>query len=289
MKKFYFLTLALICAIITNAKDLYLLPSSEWLQANARFEVYTWANGDQWATFNEIKGTDYYVAEIPDNTNGFVLLRKNPASSTASWEGEWARYEPTNYDSTKNLVTVTGWNQYSMSTISTPTPSYPETLFAIGTLSVGSWDPSKCVELNKTGNGVFEGTFTIVNNGDGYGYFGFVVNKGADSNDWSINANRYGAKAGNDTTVELGDESELTKTENVWRAKVTDNAGMVITVTVDLPNSKLTITGLVTGIEEIGIDDVPAVYYNLQGVKVANPENGIFIKRQGSKATKVVL
>ena len=30
-------------------------------------------------------------------------------------------------------------------------------------------------------------------------------------------------------------------------------------------------------------------YYNLQGVKVENPSNGIFIKKQGTKATKVVL
>lgn len=35
--------------------------------------------------------------------------------------------------------------------------------------------------------------------------------------------------------------------------------------------------------------DAPVVYYNLQGVRVENPANGIFIKAQGSKATKVVL
>ena len=35
--------------------------------------------------------------------------------------------------------------------------------------------------------------------------------------------------------------------------------------------------------------DAPAEYYNLQGIKVANPANGIFIKKQGNKATKVVL
>ena len=35
--------------------------------------------------------------------------------------------------------------------------------------------------------------------------------------------------------------------------------------------------------------DAPVEYYNLQGVKVANPENGIFICRQGSKTTKVTL
>ena len=44
------------------------------------------------------------------------------------------------------------------------------------------------------------------------------------------------------------------------------------------------------GVDEIGAsDNTPAVYYNLQGVEVANPENGIFIRRQGNKVTKVAL
>lgn len=33
----------------------------------------------------------------------------------------------------------------------------------------------------------------------------------------------------------------------------------------------------------------PVEFYNLQGVKVSNPENGIFIKKQGNKTTKVVV
>ena len=43
-------------------------------------------------------------------------------------------------------------------------------------------------------------------------------------------------------------------------------------------------------VEEIEVDDnTPAVYYNIQGVKVNNPTNGLYIKVQGNKATKVVL
>ena len=34
-------------------------------------------------------------------------------------------------------------------------------------------------------------------------------------------------------------------------------------------------------------NNIPIEFYNLQGVKVANPSNGIFIKVQGSKASKV--
>ena len=45
----------------------------------------------------------------------------------------------------------------------------------------------------------------------------------------------------------------------------------------------------VSGVENVVVAEQGAVeYYNLQGVKVANPSNGVFIRVQGSKATKVV-
>lgn len=45
-----------------------------------------------------------------------------------------------------------------------------------------------------------------------------------------------------------------------------------------------------TGVESAVADEnAPIEYYNLQGVKVACPKNGIFIKKQGNKTTKVVL
>lgn len=36
-------------------------------------------------------------------------------------------------------------------------------------------------------------------------------------------------------------------------------------------------------------ENAPVEYYNLQGVKVVNPEKGIYIKKQGNKSSKVVL
>lgn len=46
-----------------------------------------------------------------------------------------------------------------------------------------------------------------------------------------------------------------------------------------------------SGIEGIEADgsDAPVEYYNLNGVRVANPENGLYIKRQGDKVTKVLV
>ncbi len=48
-----------------------------------------------------------------------------------------------------------------------------------------------------------------------------------------------------------------------------------------------------SGIDNVVVDtddsDAPVEYYNLQGIRVENPANGIYIKRQGSKATKVLI
>ena len=45
-----------------------------------------------------------------------------------------------------------------------------------------------------------------------------------------------------------------------------------------------------SGIESIDVDNnVAPVYYNLQGVRVNNPENGLFIKVAGKNVSKVVL
>lgn len=52
---------------------------------------------------------------------------------------------------------------------------------------------------------------------------------------------------------------------------------------------KLNVDGDYSGVENIATENAPVEYYNLQGVKVANPEKGIYIKKQGDKTTKVVL
>ena len=45
-----------------------------------------------------------------------------------------------------------------------------------------------------------------------------------------------------------------------------------------------------TGIDEVETDaDADAEYYSLQGFRVINPDKGIYIKRKGSKAVKVII
>ena len=49
----------------------------------------------------------------------------------------------------------------------------------------------------------------------------------------------------------------------------------------------------IAGIQEVAADvdnsNAPVVYYNLQGMRVDNPQGGIFIRRQGTESTKILV
>jgi hypothetical protein len=46
---------------------------------------------------------------------------------------------------------------------------------------------------------------------------------------------------------------------------------------------------VIVGVEGIEVETAPAVYYNLQGVQVENPTNGVYIVKRGNKVTKELI
>ena len=68
-----------------------------------------------------------------------------------------------------------------------------------------------------------------------------------------------------------------------------DEKNMALTKTFSPVGSLDPADDTVEAVEEIEAGDEAPVYYNLQGVRVANPEKGIVIKVQGNKATKLFL
>ena len=75
--------------------------------------------------------------------------------------------------------------------------------------------------------------------------------------------------------------------ENVDKLKAT---GLVIQATGFVLDQLLLVPDNTTGATNLVIEnnDCAVEYNNLQGVRVSNPENGIFIRRQGNKTIKVI-
>lgn len=156
----------------------------------------------------------------------------------------------------------------------------PDQLYVIGNLSVGSWDPATAVELTKDGN-LFYGEVTFAGAGDGYSYFAIAGAKG----DWTaVNASRFAPVAG-EVAFNLDEKVEFGKGEAAFKVA----AEGTYYVNVDFDNLTAWVSSEAAGVEEIGIETVAPVYYNLQGVEVANPQNGLYIVKQGNKVSKQLI
>ena len=152
----------------------------------------------------------------------------------------------------------------------------PTELYMVG--HDNNWDPANPTVIPMTEEaGVYEAILEFANN-----EFKFSEVKGT----WD----EFNAKAiciANDATVALDQATPLYKYAGS-NCKAAVEAGKSYKVTINLNDNTITISET-TAVEGIEIEEGEAVYYNLQGVKVANPENGVFIKVQGNKASKVLV
>ena len=152
----------------------------------------------------------------------------------------------------------------------------PAELYMVG--HDNNWDPANPTVIAMTETaGVYEAVLTFAN-----AEFKISEVKGT----WD----EFNAKAiciANDATVELDQATPLYKYAGS-NCKANIATGKEYKVTIDLINNTITISES-SAVEGIEVEEVEAVYYNLQGVKVANPENGVFIKVQGNKASKVLV
>ena len=156
----------------------------------------------------------------------------------------------------------------------------PEQLYVMGNLSVGSWDPATAVELTKDGN-LFYGEVTFTGAGDGYSYFAIAGAKG----DWTmVNANRFAPVAG-EVAFNLDEKVEFGKGEAAFKVV----AEGTYFINVDFDSMTVWVSSTPAGVESIEIENAPAVYYNLQGIEVANPQNGLYIVKQGNKVSKQLI
>ncbi len=69
------------------------------------------------------------------------------------------------------------------------------------------------------------------------------------------------------------------------------NAKKEFVVNADANLLSVYIPGDTSAIGNVGVNEenAPVEYFNLQGIRVDNPENGLFIRRQGNKVSKVII
>lgn len=142
--------------------------------------------------------------------------------------------------------------------------------------------------------------FTLTNTDKGYTitdcYGRFM---GWDGSHWSFNAyktaddgNSYWSVAMVDGAVKISNKAKSSDGKEVYLCGKVYNSNYEM-VPTDRDAQTLPMLYVVkegSGVAEVETEAAgEAVYYNLQGVKVAEPENGLYIKVQGNKATKVLV
>lgn len=274
-------------------------------EAPAAPALYILGNNNIWDFENPSEFTydataKTYTFDLTGATNGFKI-------STA--KGTWQEFDAAGFhidgtlaaDTTVSLldgapangqnITFTVAGDYKLTVdlenktikaTSLPVPT-PDRLFVLGNLTIGNWDPAAGVELTKNGD-IFEGEAKLEG-----AYFSFVDKLADTSNDWNTAGNRYGATSNNNET-KINEAAPFVRGENAFNIVSYNTYPQNVNFKVDFSTMTVTIsTG--TGVEEVAVDAAaPAEYYNLQGIRVAQPEAGkLYIVKKGDKVSKMLV
>lgn len=183
---------------------------------------------------------------------------------------------------------------------------------------VGTWkmtiDKSQCMAMDATYEYPEVSYFTIEESTDNYliktfmnstdPYGGILAAPSADNTTVTISNLSYallsaGMKCYNladvngqtTGTITITNNGDNTLTIGDFCVGYTDYSDNSTGLVLYIPSAAVTIEKQTSAISLVGADNsnAPVEYYNLQGVKVLNPANGIFIKKQGTRTSKVVL
>lgn len=289
MKKIFTLACAAIAAISfnANAADIWAMPGTYngWSLENNLFEevdgVLTQKIAEIKGDFKVVKYTDevknwdiaWGVAAAGDivEANKDVALTFNGANAYLPAGKVLKNVTVTIVPGADNALTI----KFAPESIE----DEQEAWYLVGEAPL-EWNFNDNTIMTKAGDNVYTKTVDAATADK----FTFKVDKnGAWSNCYVL---PEGVKA-----VELGQEYELVgpadSPNNMHIAA--DWTNVTVTVTIDGEKVKMVCTAGEGAIEAIEADNTPAIYFNLMGQRVANPENGVFVRVQNGKATKVIL
>lgn len=149
-------------------------------------------------------------------------------------------------------------------------------MFMIGDATEGSWsvDDGTPLYQNQTAPYMYE-TETTLKEGN---FKIATVIKGGGSFDSKYYYFRDANDAGKIALNQEGDLQWNISAEGVYDIAVNTNANTISIKEHDI-----------TGVSVLNTDNTPAEYYNLQGVKLAEPAAGLYICKQGNKVMKVIV
>ena len=75
--------------LAAEGTTLYLKPNSNWTQANARFAMYCFGNGETWVDMSDPDGDGLYEAAVPAGYPNVIFCRMNPSTTANNWDNKW--------------------------------------------------------------------------------------------------------------------------------------------------------------------------------------------------------
>lgn len=275
MKKFLLSAVALVAMAFGASADNYYLVGdfNGWSVTDTPF---TENGGNYVLNVPELTGTFKVVDDA--GWNGINLGCGDTANIT---EGEWFQLFsnggnvllPDGIEAVKNaVIEFNAADQQLKITGEFVKKTGPQKYYIVG--QCNGWDANNGLEMTQNG-GKYTFSMEILAGG-----FKIVGQKG-----W--NPINIGTDGGG--TLEW--DTPLALVSNSDSKDITPLDGEMDDVTLTFDPSAMTITATHTsGIESIVVENAAeAVYYNLQGVRVNNPQNGMFIRVNGNKAVKVAL
>lgn len=139
-------------ASITTGTTLY-LKAGPWDVDGARFAAYFYnSSTNTWASM-ETEDVGIYKVSAPSGTwTNVIFCRMNGTTTANSWDNKWNQTGNLTYDGTKNLFTVTTWDNQTTGW-STYTPSVPgdKVVGVLGVINgVTNWNTDTDMEWNET-------------------------------------------------------------------------------------------------------------------------------------------
>lgn len=101
----------------STGDTIYLKPNTNWSQANAKYGLYVWNDGQtgEWVIMNDDDRDDYYSASVPSGGtyNNVLFIRFNPSYTQTSGT-DWPSGDNVVWNKTKDLTKTSSQNCYTI-------------------------------------------------------------------------------------------------------------------------------------------------------------------------------